>query len=183
MSLLASLFIFCASLTAHAYDKPTVVDVRRNITLAEDAPIYKDFYISNSAGSGLKKNLVVTAVRKLNIRDASGANAVGEIIVPVGQLKIIAVFDKVAVAREYSLLSRDELPMLEQIGIMTGDQIDLGGSFVDKSKPKKKVSLQTESPVESAKPQGSGAGIVVTAPVITEKLEKTLVSDNTSRNE
>ncbi|WP_246845134.1 hypothetical protein [Bdellovibrio sp. NC01] len=116
----------------------TVVDVRRNITLAEDDTVYKDFYISAGPASGLKKNLVVTAVRKINIRDASGANSFGEIAVPVGQLKIIAIYDKVAVAREFTLLSRDELPMLEQTGIMTGDRIDLQGSFIDNSKPKKR---------------------------------------------
>ncbi|KYG62195.1 hypothetical protein AZI85_08370 [Bdellovibrio bacteriovorus] len=122
-----------------------IVDVRRNITMSEDDTVYKDFYINAGPSSGLKKNLVVTAVRKLNIRDASGANAVGEITVPVGQLKIIAVYDKVAVAREYTLLSRDELPMLEQIGIMTGDRIDLQGSFIDNSKPKAKRKVAESS--------------------------------------
>ncbi|MBO9667016.1 MAG: hypothetical protein J7501_09405 [Bdellovibrio sp.] len=124
--------------TAHAAETMTIVDVRRNITLSEEETPYKDFYIAAGADSGLKKNLVVTAVRKINVRDAAGANAVGEIAVPVGQLKVIAVYDKVAVAREFTLLSRDELPMLEQIGIMTGDKIDLRGSFIDTSKPKPK---------------------------------------------
>ncbi|KYG68382.1 hypothetical protein AZI87_03790 [Bdellovibrio bacteriovorus] len=123
----------------------TIVDVRRNITMSEDDTVYKDFYINAGPSSGLKKNLVVTAVRKLNIRDASGANAVGEITVPVGQLKIIAVYDKVAVAREYTLLSRDELPMLEQVGMMTGDRIDLQGSFIDNSKPKPKRKVAEAS--------------------------------------
>lgn len=128
----------------------TVIDVRRNITLADNDNIYKDFYLNAGPSSGLKKNLVVTAVRKLNIRDASGANAVGEISVPVGQLKVIAVYDKVAVAREYTLLSRDELPMLEQIGIMNGDRIDLKGSFIDSSKPKPKAKTAQNVPAETA---------------------------------
>lgn len=127
------------SAPAHAASASnTIVDVRRNITLANDEEPYKDFYIAIDGSSGLKKNLVVTAVRKINVRDASGANAVGEIMVPVGQLKIIAVYDKVAVAREFTLLSRDDLPMLEQVGIMTGDKIETRGSFIDTSKPKKK---------------------------------------------
>lgn len=164
----------------------SVVDVRRNITLAEDDPVYKDFYINAGPGSGLKKNLVVTAVRKINVRDASGANAVGEILVPVGQLKVIAVFDKVAVAREFTLLSRDELPMLEQTGIMSGDRIDLQGSFIDNSKPKPKrkvaeedsttsttaiVAISTAVPMASAPatPQ-PGANPVVSANAVAEKL-------------
>lgn len=178
----------------------SVVDVRRNITLAEDEPVYKDFYINAGPGSGLKKNLVVTAVRKINIRDASGANAVGEILVPVGQLKIIAVYDRVAVAREFTLLSRDELPMLEQIGIMSGDRIDLQGAFLDKSKPRpKKQVAETEpvtavmmtlaapspsNPVVSAAPAPTQVATeAVTLPKTAEKLEKSMVSDNTTRNE
>jgi hypothetical protein len=127
----------------------SVIDVRRNITLSEEDPIYKDFYLSGGTETGLKRNMVVTAVRKLNIRDASGANSFGEIQVPVGQLKIIAVYDKIAVAREFTLLSRDELPMLEQIGIMNGDRIDLKGSFMDTSKPKKR-KVSEMSPVDNS---------------------------------
>lgn len=171
----------------------SIVDVRRNITLAENDPIYKDFYISNSPGSGLKKNLVVTAVRKINVRDASGANAVGEITVPVGQLKIIAVYDKVAVAREFTLLSRDELPMLEQIGIMNGDRIDLQGSFIDTSKPKRKVAEVSPETPAPANPVVSASPVVAAAIVVTpppqapaqasEKLENSAVSSNNTGNE
>ncbi|HEX7672805.1 MAG TPA: hypothetical protein VF412_01470 [Bdellovibrio sp.] len=133
----------------------SVIDVRRNITLAEDDTVYKDFYINAGPDSGLKKNLVVTAVRKINIRDAAGANSFGEILVPVGQLKVIAIYDKVAVAREFNLLSRDELPMLEQIGIMSGDRIDLRGSFIDNSKPKVKHKVSEAQPT-------SGTTVVTT---------------------
>ncbi|MFS4458340.1 hypothetical protein [Bdellovibrio sp. HCB2-146] len=189
-----------------------VIDVRRNITLSEEDTVYKDFYLGGAGASGLKKNMVVTAVRKLNIRDASGANAFGEIQVPVGQLKIIAVYDNIAVAREFTLLSRDELPMLEQIGIMTGDRIETKGSFIDTSKPKKrKVSEVTEttatgvvvtttgtagpapasekatapvSPTLVAKaPEAKAQEALAAAPSQGEKLEKVGDSGNTSTHE
>lgn len=182
----------------------SIIDVRRNITLADNDPVYKDFYINAGDGSGLKKNLVVTAVRKLTIRDASGAQAYGEIFVPVGQLKVIAVFNRIAVAREFTLLSRDELPMLEQIGIMSGDRIDLQGSFIDSSKPKRKVTeipspLSTPVMQVSTTPEGITTSIAPTvvsvpttvaaplapsasvSPTMTpQKLEKTADSGNTS---
>ncbi|MEK2689958.1 hypothetical protein [Bdellovibrio sp. GT3] len=170
----------------------TIVDVRRNITLANDEEPYKDFYIAADGSSGLKKNLVVTAVRKLNVRDASGANAVGEILVPVGQLKIIAIYDKVAVAREFTLLSRDDLPMLEQIGIMTGDRIETRGSFIDNSKPKKKKVAEVapatpgvtvailQAPTAPPAPEKALAQPVVNT---GEKLEKVADSGNNSGNE
>lgn len=103
-----------------------IVDVRRNIPLADDAPVYKDFYINAGSEAGLKKNQIVTVFRKLTIRDSSGLVSYGELTIPVGQLKIVAAQSKVAVAREHKLISRDEEPMLEQIGLMSGDQIILG---------------------------------------------------------
>lgn len=144
----------------------SVIDVRRNITLSDEDTVYKDFYLSGGTETGLKRNMVVTAVRKLNIRDASGANSFGEIQVPVGQLKIIAVYDKIAVAREFTLLSRDELPMLEQIGIMNGDRIDIKGSFIDTSKPKKRKVTEM-SPVENPVTTATTVSLAPTAPITT----------------
>lgn len=112
-----------------------IVDVRRNITLSEDEVPVKDFYIKIADSGGLKKNLVVKAVRKINVKD-SGLKSVGDFMATVGLLKIIHVEGKVAVAREFKLVPRDNEPMLEQIGIMTGDEIDLSDSYIDTSKPK-----------------------------------------------
>lgn len=164
--MLSLLFVLASFVlpTAHAADSMTIIDVRRNITLSEDETPYKDFYITAGPDSGLKKNLVVTAVRKINIRDAAGANSFGEINVPVGQLKVIAVYDKIAVAREFTLLSRDELPMLEQIGIMTGDKIDLRGSFIDTSKPKPKRKVAEENATTTT--TTTVTTVVTTAPVL-----------------
>jgi len=126
----------------------SIVDVRRNITLADDDIVYKDFYINGGESDGLKKNLVITAVRKIQVRDANGSQSYGEILIPVGQLRVIAIYGRVSVAREYKLLSRDELPMLEQIGIMNGDKVELKGSFVDNAKPvyKKKTAEHVVKP-------------------------------------
>lgn len=111
-----------------------VVEVRRNIPLSDEAPVYKDFYINAGPDVGLKKNLVVTVYRKMSIRDATGTQSFGEIDVPVGQLRVIATQGKVAIAREYKLISRDDEPMLEQTGIMIGDRLQMDGSFVDNKK-------------------------------------------------
>lgn len=116
----------------------SIIEVRRNIPLADTDPVYKDYYINSGTDAGLKKNMVIVANRKMPIKDATGANSFGEISVPVGQLKIIFVQNRIAIAREFNLISRDEEPMLEQIGIMIGDKVDLAGSYIDKSKPSAK---------------------------------------------
>jgi hypothetical protein len=123
-----------------------IVDVRRNITLSDDEAPTKDFYIKISDGGGLKKNLVVKATRKISVKDSS-QKPVGDFSTVVGLIKIIHVEGAVAVAREFKLLPRNDQPMLEQIGIMTGDQIDLSESYIDTSKPvelKKKVASLDE---------------------------------------
>lgn len=129
-------------------DDLRVVEVRRNIPLADADPVYKDFYIAGGV-SALKPNMVVKAVRKLGLKDATGTQSVGELNIPVGQLKVIFVQDNLAVAREYKLLSRADLPMLEQHGIMVGDLIDLKDSFTDKRKP------DSVGPAKKAAPQTS----------------------------
>lgn len=106
-------------------DEISIFEVRRNIPLSDTDPVYKDFYIKNGEGAKLKKNQVYTVTRKVTIRDASGSQVMGEIQAPVGQLKIIAVYGKIAVAREVKLFTREELPMLDNPWFMIGDSIEI----------------------------------------------------------
>ncbi len=121
---LTSLILFLSSCFAFS-NEIRVVDVRRNITLSDTDKIYKDYYINAGTEAGMKSGQTLTAQRKINIRDASGATNIGEILVPVGELKIIAVYERVTVARLIKLLDREALPMLEQTGIMAGDLVQL----------------------------------------------------------
>lgn len=139
--LIAGVLILAALFSWEAFAADlNVIEVRRNIPLADDAPIYKDFYINAGSEAGLKKNLVLNVIRRTAIRDATGTQTFGEMDVPVGQLKVIAVAGRVAVAREFKLTPRDDEPMLEQIGIMIGDRLDLNGSFIDNKKSSAKKS-------------------------------------------
>ncbi len=106
----------------------SIVEVRRNIPLSDSEPTYKDFYIFMEAAGALKENTVVTAFRSQALKDATGTQNLGELKIPVGRLKIIAVQNRLAVAREIELLSRDALPMLEQRGLMIGDRIDIASA-------------------------------------------------------
>ncbi|MFZ4403818.1 MAG: hypothetical protein ACOYOK_06920 [Pseudobdellovibrionaceae bacterium] len=134
--LLWTLFLLWTS-GAYAHEL-RVIDVKNNIAMSEQEPRYRDYYLSGDGFGELKKNLVITAQRKINVRDASGSQAYGEILIPVGQLKVIQVFNNVAVAREFKLLSREDLPVLDQAGILVGDTVNVKDSFIDKSKPKQR---------------------------------------------
>jgi hypothetical protein len=125
-----------------------IVDVKRNIPLAETEPVYKDFYIKVSSKSDLKKNQVVKATRKIIVKDTM-MKAVGDFTTTVGLLKVIQVSDTIAVAREFKLIPRDSEAMIDQIGIMVGDEIDTTESFTDTSHPVK----TSEVPAEELKKQ------------------------------
>lgn len=136
LNLFAVLYIIFGVIFSRAFaasDVVEVVDVRRNIQLADTDPVYKDFYLNAADGSGLKKNLVVKAVRKITVKN-QGAKVIGTFKTTVGLLKIIHVDGGVAVARLFELTPRDEHPMVEQVGIMIGDQIDTDGSYIDNKK-------------------------------------------------
>lgn len=121
---------------AHA-EELSIIDVRRNIPLSDHEPTYRDYYIAGDGIQNLKKNLVLEVVRKNNIRDASGAQSYGEILIPVGQLRVIANYGRVAIAREYKYFSREDYPTLDQTFMMTGDRVSVKNSFIDTNKIKK----------------------------------------------
>lgn len=136
----------------------SVIDVKRNITLSDADVIYKDFYLNAGDSSALRKNMIVNVKRKINVKDAS-TKSIGDIETLVGQIKVIHVGGKVSVAREHRLVPRDEEPVLEQIGIMSGDRIDMVGAFIDNTKPvpktkKAEVDLPVPVPTPDAKPEG-----------------------------
>ena len=138
----------------------SVIDVKRNITLADTDMVYKDFYINAGESSSLRKNMVVNVKRKINIKDAS-TKSVGDIETLVGQIKIIHIGNKVSVAREHRLVPRDEEPVLEQIGIMSGDRIDLVGAFIDNAKSVQKIKkAEVAPPVQSEDKQTAEAADV-----------------------
>jgi len=144
---------------------PMVFDVRRNIPLKDDAPTYRDCFITGGSSQGLKANYIVTAVRKVALRDSSGAQILGEVTIPVAQLRIIMVTDKVAIARELNPLDRDKIPMLDQPWVMVGDLIETKGStaFVEPTpatipnelapEPAKSSDSSTPAPVPQASPE------------------------------
>lgn len=130
------LLIFIVFSTSYLFAEPMqIVDVKRNIPLSNEEAPFKDFYIKVSSKDALKKNQIVKAVRKITVKDAA-QKSIGDFTTTVGLLKIIHTSDSIAVAREFKLVPRDSEPMLEQVGIMNGDEIDLTESYVENSKTK-----------------------------------------------
>lgn len=132
--MMTSMFIFGFLISAKASDSISIVEVHRNIPLSDNEPVYKDFYLSGKDISSLKKGMVVNVYRTTPIKDFTGTTSLGELDIPVGQLKIIFVQGRIAVAREHRIFPRGSLPMIEQIGMMSGDEILFNGPAEDEIK-------------------------------------------------
>lgn len=161
----ATFFTFSFLFTSVNAQEISVIDVKRNITLSEADTVYKDFYLNAGDSSALRKNMIINVKRKINIKDAS-TKSIGDIETVVGQVKIIHIGSKVSVAREHKLIPRDEEPVLEQIGIMSGDRLDLAGAFIDNTKPvQKNKKTEIETP-EKAEEKIKTAEVIIVAPQI-----------------
>lgn len=131
MNLSVFILLLFSSSSAFAADL-AIVNVKRNIQLSEADPVYRDYYINAGEDSGLKKNMVVTVERKTAPKDAQGANSFGDIKIPIAQIKIIAVYKSLTIAREFKLISRKDQPVVDQVGIQVGDLVTLKDSFIDR---------------------------------------------------
>jgi hypothetical protein len=114
-----------------------IFDARKNIPLSDNEPSYKDYYIYTNGDSRFKENIVVNVIRSVSLKNASGTTSMGDFSVPVGQLKVIAVQGKIAVARQVSLSNKESNPLLEQAGILAGDKIDFKGGALASAHPPK----------------------------------------------
>ncbi len=106
-------------------DDLAIIAVKKNITLSDDEPVFHDLIINTGENGGLKRNQILTAFRRVGIRDYSGVQSYGEIDIPVGEIKILSVYGRVAIARQVKLYPREENPVLDVFGMMSGDRLEL----------------------------------------------------------
>lgn len=126
------LLIFIPVAFGEGVKESTIIDIRRNIPLSDEEVPIRDYYLNIGENKGVKTSQNFTVQRKIQVKDSSGAQSYGEILIPVGEVKVIAVYPSVSIAREVKLLSREKLPMLEQRGILVGDRVDLIEKVADK---------------------------------------------------
>ena len=101
----------------------TVFDVRRPIAMENAEVPPKDYYINAGTKDGLKKGMVVTVTRRMNLYDQYQNKSLSDLVVTIGVLKVIHIQEDVAVARLEEIKGRDTLPTVEFDAIMVGDRI------------------------------------------------------------
>lgn len=136
------LFISLISISSFAKEDVVVFDVRRNLALHGSDPVFRDFYINAGAESGIKEGMVITVIRRMVIQNPLLNKSQGEIEIPVAKIKVVFVQKKIAIARFHSLLSRQNLPVLDFPSVMTGDILDMQSAAVEV--PKKEAQIEEE---------------------------------------
>jgi hypothetical protein len=129
-----------------------IFDSRKPVTLSKQEKAYIDFYINAGTEVGIKRGILITAVRSTSLYDAYQNKSPGDLMVPVGQLKIIHVQKGLSVARVHKIFSRKNLPVLDHDYIMVGDRLDLNSMTREK---KKSVSKSAKMTVPQKKTQSS----------------------------
>lgn len=137
----------------------TVFDVRKTLPLTPTDDTYQDFYINGGNEVGLKSGLIVTVVRRRALYDAYQSRSPGDLVVPVGRLKIIHSQKGLSVARLHSLFDRAELPMVDYDYIMVGDRLDMATARMpEKRSPAQKSKKQTQRRPSEVKAEVSVLG-------------------------
>jgi hypothetical protein len=143
MNILVLVFFLFSGGAQWAYSANNeIIHVQRSLSMGEDDPVYKDFYINMGKSSGLKENMVVNVTRIVHVGKGGKAIDGMKIEVPVGQLKIIYVQLEMAVARLYSSQDIEKTPTLETPAILIGDTIDLKDAFMDIKKQAVKPKIK-----------------------------------------
>jgi outer membrane protein OmpA-like peptidoglycan-associated protein len=84
----------------------------------------KDFYINAGSNDGLVESSILDVYRAKIVRDpATGQDSA--ISIPVGQIKVVKLFEDVTVARILSLTVATETPVLKYPTVMVGDSAQL----------------------------------------------------------
>jgi len=135
MSLLKSLFIIIAliSQSVWAGKEFNVFDVRKNIPLTDNEPIYHDYYINMGIEDGAKVGARLLVYRKIPVLDIYRNKAQADLVSPVAQMMIIHAQNSLSIARIRKMADPKRTPLLQQGAVMVGDRVELIGESETKN--------------------------------------------------
>ena len=127
----------------------TVFDVRRPLAMENNENPEKDYFFNAGSNDGLKKGMLVVVTRRQALYDQYLNKSPGDLVVPVGLLRIIHVQPDMSVARLESLQSRKHTPNVEFEAVMVGDKIDLSSA---RMAPRKTAAVHIDEVEELSLP-------------------------------
>lgn len=162
--------IFVMALFSTTANAVSVFEVRKRLAMTNDEAVPRDFYLNGGVESGLKAGMIIKVTRQITPYDSYQNKSPGDLIVPVGELKIIFVQKGVSVARLHRVFDRSDLPILEDDYIMVGDEVDVGSARLESPSEKKKSAQgpsATPEPLPAKVESTSSASSAPPAPTTT----------------
>ena len=152
MPLKALSIIFVCLLSVDSFAKdPVVFDIRRPFAMKNGEVNQKDYFINQGSNHGIKINMVITVNRRLTMYDSFTNKTPGDLVMPIGKLRIIHVQDNLSVARLEKMEKRAYLPQLDYNAIMVGDRLDLNTAKVMRRRRTAAVDIKFEK-LEASEP-------------------------------
>ena len=102
-----------------------IIEIRHQISLTDNEPPLKDFYIQTMNQYNLKKGGLLQVFRKIPAKKAQSVENLGFIQVPIGELKIIFIDGPLVIGRLHKIYPREDLPILDTLAIMIGDDVKI----------------------------------------------------------
>lgn len=102
-----------------------VTSVVRDFPMKAGDAVFKDYYVNAGTNNGLRKGLVIEAVRKLSAFDNINSKLVGDTSVKIARLRIIHADKSVAVARLEKFYEKETTPLTGYDAVMIGDLIQV----------------------------------------------------------
>jgi outer membrane protein OmpA-like peptidoglycan-associated protein len=111
----------------------------------KDEKLVKDFYINGGKDNGIARSTVLDVYREKVVRDTFQGKET-KISILIGQIKVIKVFENVAITRITNLVYSEKTPVLQYRSVMIGDYAVPGKKKMvtreTRKTPKKMVTVE-----------------------------------------
>lgn len=163
---LAVFLFFFVPCFAYGQLAVTIFEVRKSLAMADNDPVYRDFYVNGGSESGIAVGSIMTVRRRLPMYDSYQNRSAGELELKVAKVKVIHVQRGLSVVRLHSEFTREQSPLLEDNYIMVGDLIDLGSATSESNDKKKRADSEPAKAVE-----GPMADLKTSAQILVNSVE------------
>jgi hypothetical protein len=117
-------FILAAAATAQAHPSDFIVfDVRKTLPLHDGETVYRDYYVNIGTEIGVKDGSILAVYRRIPVVDVYRNKAQGDLIVPVGHLRVIHTQKSMSVCRLASRANESQVPVVDYEAVMMGDRV------------------------------------------------------------
>lgn len=144
--LFVGILIFSNQLQAQT-NPVQIFEVRKNLALKEDEPVYHDYYINAGSEQGLQSGMIVSVFRRVPVQNQFMTASVDDLVITVGTVKLLYVQKNISVARRHNIYTAEKSPVLEFQNILQGDRVDVTSARIEEDpkpavKPKARKSVQ-----------------------------------------